>query len=257
MNYAMEIAAQGALTSLYRADVLSNNLANFETPGFKADMPVLRHRDVARVEDGLGYLPSNALLERLGAGPHLAPNYVDFTPGALDVTDRPLDVAIEGDGFFLVASGHDDALGLSRDGRLTIDDRGRLVQSASGHRILDDRQRPIFVSIEDGPIEVASDGIITQGLGEIGRMALVDLPDRRALAKNGAGSFSMAHGSEDSLVRATGKLRQGAVESAGVNEISTLNDLTGALSAVGTNIGMMTYADRMLDLAINRLGRVG
>jgi flagellar basal body rod protein FlgG len=85
----------------------------------------------------------------------------------------------------------------------------------------------------------------------------VDLPDRRALEKNGAGSFSMAPGSEDSLVHATGKLRQGAVESAGVNEISTLNDLTGALSAVGTNIGMMTYADRMLDLAINRLGRVG
>jgi flagellar basal-body rod protein FlgF len=257
VNYAMEIAAQGALTSLYRADVLSNNLANYETAGFKPDTPVLRFRDAARVEDGVGYLPSNALLERLGAGPHLAPNRIDFTPGPLDVTERPLDVAVEGNGFFLVASGNDDALGLSRDGHMAVDDRGRLVQADSGSRILDDRQQPIYVSLENGPIDVDPDGTVRQGLGEVGRLALVDLPDRRLLTKAGAGVFSMLEGAEKTLVRADGRVRQGAVEGSSVNEIDTLNELTGALSAVGTNIGMMTYADRMLDQAINRLGRIG
>lgn len=68
MYYGIQLAASGALTSLYRTDVLANNLANINTAGFKPDMVYTRQRDTARVEDDLPFLPTDDLLERLGAG---------------------------------------------------------------------------------------------------------------------------------------------------------------------------------------------
>ena len=68
MNYGMQISASGALSGLYRMDVFSNNLANINTTGFMPDVPVIRQRDAAAREDGLGAMPSNELVERLGAG---------------------------------------------------------------------------------------------------------------------------------------------------------------------------------------------
>lgn len=254
----MEIAAQGALTSLYRSDVLANNLANFETDAFKPDLPMLRERAPVRFEDGVTQLPSNALLERLGAGPHLAPNHISFKQGPLDVTGQPLDLAIEGEGFFLVSvgQGNTERLRLSRDGRLTLDERGRLVQAASGHRLLDRAHRPIYISRESGPLTIDADGTIIQGQQPIAQIGLVDLPDRRRLTKEGDNLYVVPPEEQKSLTHAVGTVRQGALEKSSVNEISTLNDLTSALTSVGTNIGMMTYADRMMERAINGLGRV-
>ncbi len=258
MNYAMQISAQGALTSLYRSDVIANNLSNYGTNGYKPDVPVLRQRAVVREEDGVTHLPSNLLLERLGAGPHMAPNRISFSQGPIDTTNNPFDLAIKGDGFFLVAVGEGDneRFRLSRDGRLELDERGRLVQVASGHRVLDSRQRPISISRQGGPVDINADGTIRQTDNIIARISLVDLPDRRGLKREGAGLFVASPEQQQSLQPATGTLVQHAIEQSSVNEISTLNDLNSALGGVGRNISMMTYADQMLDRAINRLGRV-
>lgn len=102
MNYGLQISASGVLTSMYRQDVLANNLANMSTVGYKPDVPTTMLRDPARIEDDLGFMPSNDLIERLGAGVLSAPNRVSFAQGALETTNRPMDLAIEGDGFFVV-----------------------------------------------------------------------------------------------------------------------------------------------------------
>ena len=65
----------GALNAVYRQELLTSNLANVNTVGFKADTPITRQRDPARIEDGLASLPSSDLLERLGAGVMAAPIY--------------------------------------------------------------------------------------------------------------------------------------------------------------------------------------
>lgn len=256
MNYALQLSAQGALTALYRSDVIANNLANYATDGFKPDVPVVRARDVVREEDGLGYLPSNVLLEQLGGGPHMAPNYINFTQGPIETTDRPFDLAITGQGFFQVGTGPDNQMRLSRDGRLDIDAQGRLVQAATGHRLLDDRQRAIHVSPTAGPIDVDPDGLIRQAGLPVAQFALVDLPDRRGLEREGSGMFKVPANRLDTLMRAQGRVLHKAVEKSSVNEITTLKDLTDAFGAVSANTRMMSYADEMLDRAINRLGRV-
>lgn len=256
MNYALQISAHGALTAMYRSDVIANNLANYATDAFKPDVPMVRERAVVRVEDGLAHLPSNVMLERLGAGPHLAPNVINFTQGAVDTTENPLDLAILGHGFFQVAVGDGTSTHLTRDGRLQLDQDNRLVQAASGHQVLDTRGRPVYISREGGPVDVDASGVVRQGDVTIAQLALVDLPDRRHLVRKGAGLFIVPADRQDGLRPAPGRLQQGALEKSGVNEISTLKDLTDAFGAVGANTRMMMYADDMLDRAINRLGRV-
>ena len=88
ISYGMHLSASGALTSMHRQDVITNNLANARTPGFKPDIALQIARDPARIEDGLGNLPSNQLLERLGGGTHVLPTIVSFAQGVLEQTDR-------------------------------------------------------------------------------------------------------------------------------------------------------------------------
>src|SRR5262249_40596405 len=82
LEYGYNLAASGMLTAMFRQDVASNNLANLETTAFKPDRAFTIPRAAARIEDKLFNLPSNKLLERLGAGVLLAPTRTTFEQGA-------------------------------------------------------------------------------------------------------------------------------------------------------------------------------
>ena len=150
MNYAACISASGAIAALNRQDVLSNNLANVGTVGFKPDIPLARQRAAERREDGRFELPANEMLERLKSGVMIVPNAVDFTQGTLESTGNPLDLAIQGEGFFAVreSTPSGEAVRLTRDGRFTQNSDGVLV-TTTGLPVLDDSDRPI--SIPSGP----------------------------------------------------------------------------------------------------------
>ncbi|MEM9066748.1 MAG: flagellar hook-basal body protein [Planctomycetota bacterium] len=252
MNYATQISTSGVLGALYRQDVATNNLANLNTPGFKPDMPQMHFREAARVEDDLFHLPSDELLEKLGAGVKAGPNTVVFKQGAVSTTGNPLDVAIQGEGFFSVLSG--DETRLSRDGRFTMDADGVLRSAASGWAVLDDGGSPIEL---DPRLQVAitPTGEVMQGGAEVAKIGLVDVADRTGLTKLGDGTFAFEPAIQ--LTEATGSVVQGALESAAVDEIKALLAVTNAAGGVRSNIGMMTYQDRLMDQAINTFGRVG
>lgn len=258
MQYGLNISGSGVLTSLYRQDVLSNNLANLNTAGYKPDVPEIRHRDPVREEDGLWHLPSNELIEVLGAGVTPGPNRISFAQGAIETTNNALDLAIRGDGFFVVRtaeSGNNDQFALTRDGRFAIDDRRRLVMATSGLPVLDTSNRPIRLP-SDSEVSIASDGTLSQEGAEIARINVVDAPDKRGLRKGGGGLFLIDAYFADSLTTATGRVVQGAIEGSATNEIKAMMDIQGASRAVSANIGIMTYHDRMMERAINTFGRV-
>ena len=132
MNYGLYLAAGGTMTSMHRLEVAANNLANANTTGFKPDLAVSQARLPARLNDAAMAAPPRELLEQLGGGHWLGASRFDLSQGPLEATDNALDVAIDGEGFFVVASdGQSQAL-LTRDGRFTLNDRGELVSSASG-----------------------------------------------------------------------------------------------------------------------------
>jgi flagellar basal body rod protein FlgG len=258
VNYGLYLSASGALTSMHRLDALTNNLANVNTVGFKPHSVLTRQRDPARIEDGLVFEDSNALLERLGGGVQLAPTRIGFAQGALRQTENPLDLAISGDGFLMLRgdeSGDTAELLLTRDGRLSIDGRGVLVQTTSGRPVLSASSQPIRLD-PAREVTIDPDGAVKQAGEQVARLRFVDVPDRQRLRKVGDGQFSMSSDASESLRPAQGLIKQGHLESSAVNEIEALMQVQAAAGDARTNLAMIEYHDRLMDRAVNRLGRV-
>lgn len=253
MNYGLNISASGVLTSLYRQDVLTNNLANINTPGYKADIPATKFRDAVRIEDGVRHLPSNAMLERLGAGVLLAPNRVAFGQGPLERTGGTFDLAIQGDGFFRVRDG--DATRLTRDGRFTVADDRRLVMASTGMPLLDAAGLEIRIPNGSAP-SISADGTVTQNDRTLARIALVDVPDRSRLGKLGQSLFEASEQTLELAQPASGTVVQGSIEGSSVNEVRAILQVQRASRSVSSNIGIATYQDRLMERAINTFGRV-
>lgn len=257
MNYGMEISAAGAMSALYRQDVLANNLANAQTAGFKPDTPMVRFRPAAREEDGLFNLPSNLMLEKLGAGNLPTPNQTSFTQGSLERTHQDLDLAIDGDGFFVVRDAGDTAnpIRVTRDGRFSRSASGQLVMAASGMQVLDIAGNPIALRGQ-GQIEIDGAGKVKQNGQEVAQVQLLHIPDPWRMPKQGKNLFIPPTNAVQSRTPGTGLLRQGYIEQSAVDQIRALMDVTSAGRDVEANIAMIRAQDRMMDRAINSLGRI-
>lgn len=264
MNYGYAIGASSVLTSMYRADVASNNLANLETVGFKPDSAFTVPRAAVREEDGVYNLPSNALLERLGAGVLLGPNRTSFRQGPLTPTGNPLDVAIEGSGFLQVTSptdGRGDRLRLTRDGRLTLNKEGQLVTASSGMLVTDVNDRPITLD-RSRPVSIDERGVIRQGGGAggepvaVAELKFVDVPDRSKLRKLGDNLWGMSAETVSSRTAASGRIIAGSIERSAVDPVRAMMQVTSAANAVGTAVRVMQIHDELMGRAISGLGSV-
>ncbi|MGD1915164.1 MAG: flagellar hook-basal body protein [Phycisphaerales bacterium] len=262
MQQGMRIAASGAMVAMYRTDVLAANLANVNTVGFKPDSATTQSRLPVRQEDNLGFMPSDPLLEQLGAGVLAGPKRISFNQGPLESTGNDLDLAIEGDGFFMIsvqtAKGAETRL--SRDGRLTRDDLGRLVQSVSGLPVLSPGGSPI--QLPPGPVTIDHQGAMYDVDGnQLAQIAVASLPSTDQLQKLGEGLYAappqlLAEANTQPL--ATGvRVHQGMVEGSAVDPIRAMMDVTRAGQSVNGNSRMMRYHDQLLDQAINTFARVG
>ncbi len=254
MDYGLQISASGALASIHAQDVLTNNLANINTTGFKPLMTGTMFRQAARIEDNLPQLSSDSLLERLGSGVFSAPGVINFAQGALESSSSEFDVAIQGEGFLMVGDPGNPAL--TRDGRLALNSNDQLVMSTTGTPVLDDRQNPIFIEPQLGPIEVSSDGTIRQNGEEVARLGFSDVPDRSVLVPIGGGRFAAQGGAPLSMQDATGQIRQYMLEGSGANEIDALMKIQSASRRAQSNIGMIDLQNRLITRAINTFGRI-
>jgi flagellar basal body rod protein FlgG len=260
MNYGFNIGAAGVISSMYRQDVAANNLANIETVGFKPDISATIPRDAARIEDNLGLVPSNAMLERLSAGIFLAPTRTSFSQGVVARSGNPLDVAIKGEGFLAVsAPGMDgkDGPRLTRDGRLTMDTNGRLVTTTGNRPVLDTSNSPITLDPRL-PIDIDTDGTIRQGGAAVARLQFVEpaTAQKLALRKLGANLFDAPGLNVNALPPATGTIVQHATEASASDPIKAMMEVQNAANGVGTNVRVMQIHDELMNRAITGLGRV-
>lgn len=258
MSYGLQISASGVAAAMYRQDVFANNLANVGTPGFKPDIPSAKPREAVRAEDHLPFLPSNKLLEKLGGGVLLNPNRVNFSGATLRDTGNPLDLGVRGSGFFAVRDEQDglkDRVRLTRDGRFTLDANRRLVMATTGMPVLDDQNNAIVLD-GSGAIKVDGDGTIQQGGRQVAKLKFVDVPDKDRLRKAGHSLFIEPSDASTSEAPAAGEVRQFAYEESGADEVMTLMDMTAASRDVDANLAMVQANDRLMDRAINGLGRV-
>lgn len=258
MNYGLYLSASGVLTNMHRTDVHSNNLANVSTAAFKPDFAILRQRAPERIESNLMEMPSQELLERLGGGTLVDPTRSNLSQGELDLTENPLDLAIEGAGFFVVDTGRgegDARLRLSRDGRLTVDAQRRLVRSTDGLPVLSTAGAPIVVD-PGATLSIDANGAVSQNNERIATIRLVDVPDDRSLAKDGSGMFRFAGPIVQLPASASSYVRQGMVERSGVDPIKAMLAVNRSSGAVQRNARMIEIQDQVLRGAINNLGRI-
>jgi flagellar basal-body rod protein FlgF len=256
MNHGLYLSAAGAMTAMHKQDVHANNLANVNTVGFKPDSVFTRHRLPERIEQPHLNADPHKLLEQLGGGQFLDPTFTSTAQGALAGTDRPLDVAIKGEGFFVVSGGRNpNDIRLTRDGQFTLNESRELVMASTGLRVLDASNQPIRLD-PAATITIDEHGEICQNGQVVARLQIAAATDPTLLRKAGHNLMRFRDGAAASLTPATGKVRQGYTEGSAVDPILTMNAMIGASKAVASNATMLQYHDHIMGQAVNTLGRV-
>lgn len=189
----------------------AHNLANADTPGYRATRPVFAEhpalqRDTRRIP---GAREVDYTWDRA--------TWRDETAGPITRTGNPLDVAISGEGYFAVDTPRGERF--TRAGRFTISPDGRLVDQA-GHAVMNDAGNPIAISPGDTRIEIRGDGSIRSENGEIGRLRLVRFGNNQSLRGEGDRLFDAAGQQPDPIARPA--LVQGAVEGSNVQSVIEL-----------------------------------
>lgn len=193
---------------LRATQVLANNLANADTPGFRAERPVFTSF-ITRTP-GQGEIAYS--LDRA--------NWRDTRPGAIGTTGNPLDVALRGDGFFVLETPSGERY--TRAGRFTLDAAGRITD-ADGHAALDTRGLPITLSPADSRVEIQGDGTVRSENGVVAKLRVVRFANPQQLRAEGARLFSAQENPEDVPKP---QLVQGAVEASNVSAIGEMTRLT-------------------------------
>jgi flagellar basal-body rod protein FlgG len=260
MLRAFSTAATGMTAQQQIVDVIANNLANINTTGFKRsqmdfqDLMYVKLRPAgATVEEGTN---SPTGLE-IGSGVKSASTVKVFTPGELENTSNPLDIAIQGEGFFQVRSS-DGTIRYTRDGSFRLDADGNFV-TASGYFV----EPSISVPTDAKSILIGRDGTISvmqPGNDEptqIGQLQLARFVNPAGLSSEGENLMSKTAASGDPLTdnpgsNGMGLLEQGFLERSNVQMVQELVKLITAQRAYEINSRAIKAGDEMLTTA-NRL----
>jgi flagellar basal-body rod protein FlgF len=256
MIYGLYQSAAGIQASSYRQDVIANNIANAETAGFKRDIALFDQRlTEAQARRGdPSSMSSDPLLENIGGGLLAHPTLVDTRQGDLEPTGNPLDVAIEGRGFFLVTNVKGEKF-LTRNGQFSTDRNGTLIlANTDGDKVLDDRGQPIRLPQGAGQVTVARDGTISAGRKPLARVGLYDVDDADALTKQGGTLLAF---NNQPLKPGAGILRSEFIERSNVDPTTELAELMDTQRQLEANANMIRYQDQTLGRLVNEVGKIG
>ena len=261
MNKALWVAKTGLEAQQMRMSVISNNLANVNTTGFKRDRAVFEDllyqnvRQVGAQSSQDTRLPSGM---QLGTGVRTVATEKLHTLGNIVQTENSLDVAIQGRGFLQVLL-PDGNIGYSRDGAFKMDETGQLV-TASGFVI----QPAITIPSNATSVTIGSDGVVsalTPGSTsptQLGSIQLADFINPGGLQSIGQNLFleSASSGSPTTGtpgLNGLGSVVQGALETSNVNVVEELVNMIETQRAYEMNSKAIQTTDRMLQFVTSNL----
>lgn len=214
----------GALGQEARLTQVANNLANVNTTGFKKDGSVFLDFYKASIQAQNGGnangSASSADPTNGSVWPVLGQSYSDFTSGAMQTTGRPLDTAIDGEGFFQVQVEGQPGAYYSRAGNFHLNTQNELV-TTNGRRVLDPSGNPIQLDLSKGTPEIAQDGQIRIGGAVVGQLGIFKISDTTKLTKYGEGLFA-APADVQASADTTSQVRQGMLEGSNVNTVDEM-----------------------------------
>ena len=231
-----------------RLEVLANNLANVNTPGFKRDVPTFQARLAEAFEQGLA-APGQSPKDDVGGGVTLHEVATDFSAGEMKQTDLPTDLAIVGDGFFQVQAANDQVL-LTRAGNFAVTTGGELVTQEGNRPVLDADGSPIVLT-PGLPWHVTNDGFVIQEGTALG-LGLVQPSSLSDLVKIGENLFRPLADVE-SIEPAARNVRQGFLELSSVSPTLEMMSLIETTRAFEANTKLIQHQDSMLSSLIERV----
>ena len=251
---ALYISSSGLRTQQEQIDVISNNVANMQTPGFKRGRVNFAEMAALPVACQLGGLERHR-----GAGARVVSTSQEFATGALQPTRGVLDLAIDGNGFFELENATGSRF-YSRSGQFRLDDQGYLT-AVNGMRLTAGIQIPqgateVLISAE-GEVSAVLDG--GQEPTVLGSIDLVSFVSTDGLMAEGGNVFSAGPRAGEPLrgvagQEGYGKLQQGYLEMANVDMIDEMTGLVLAQRAYQLNARVLQASDQVLE-TINNLRR--
>ncbi|MDX2266601.1 MAG: flagellar hook-basal body complex protein [Bryobacter sp.] len=245
MDFATTVLAGGLRSRAESLDVLANNLANTNTAAFKADMQQFQ----VYVPDWVAADP--VLYEGWAKAPDLGKSKINFVQGSLERTDAPLDLAIEGEGFFTLEGGaaQSEAKYLTRAGSFQIGQDGQ-IRNADGLKLkllpVDGGPLPPNFRLDPNqPIKFRQDGVILQDNQERARVSIAGVDAPEDLLREGKSYFAYD-------TKAVAERQRGFTLHQGMLERSNFDPMAGAVQLVN-----ITRQFEMLQKALQLHGEMG
>jgi len=238
MTTTGEVALSYQLALTNQLDITANNIANVSTPGFQSSHPLFAEFLVSIDANGdqIAYVVDKGTIRNLN-------------PGPLNFTGNPLDVAVEGRGYFVVET--DSGTYYTRNGAFQLDSSGQLVTS-SGAAVLNDSNNPIVFAPGETKINITRDGTISTENGVIGRFRLAEFSNEQAMINVGN---SMMSTDETPVEAAKSAVVQGMVEGANVVAVAEITRMIQLLRSYQAANQLIVTDDERQQQAIQLLTR--
>ena len=258
MLKGLYVAHTGMVNEQNRMDILTNNLANASTVGYKkegstsqsfSDLLAVKIKDASIGEMNVQPLGWNQ------PGVKIGENYTDFTQGSFRITDNTYDLALSGEGFFALEftnkAGETSTL-YTRAGQFTLNKDGELVNQ-DGDFVLDTQNRHILLdTLKDASIDQS--GTIYQDGRQVAQIQVVDFEDYDYLQKYGETYYRPIEGAQ--MTAANVQVYSGYLEMSNVSTVMEMVNLISVTRAYESNQKIIQTYDQSLDIAVNQLGKV-
>jgi flagellar basal-body rod protein FlgG len=232
-------------------DVLANNLTNVDTTAYKSDgliSSTFADMMIERLNDP-GIVSVTNTVGALGTGTHIEEVYTSFEQGNIENTSRSCDFALEGDGFFVVATPEGDRY--TRGGSFSVTGTGYLVNSEGQY--LQGQNGRIFVGGDDFKVDEQGNIYVNDTLTD--KFRIVEFQDPAALRKQGDNLYYSAGG--QAQVSTDTAVVQGALEGSNVDTAEELTRLLAVSNAYTINQRVLGMVDESLSKTVNEVGKVG
>lgn len=250
-------AYSGMLNEQNRLDIITNNMANSATTGYKKEGVTSQSFDdiyASKIKDAsTGYL--NRRIGTVNLGVKIGENYTDYSQGSLQSTDRTFDLALDGQGFFAISftnKAGEQSVKYTRDGSFTVNREGYLV-TKDGDFVLDKNNSKIKIDTNK-EVQIDQLGNIYEDGTQTSQIKIAGVTDYDYLSKYGENLYNLEEGG--TLANSTAKVHQGYLEASNVNIVSEMVSMIEITRAYEANQKVIKTIDTTLDKAANQIGKV-
>jgi flagellar basal-body rod protein FlgF len=253
MTRGIYTAATGMLAEDNAMQVIAQNLANASTTGYKQEVPTFKSFDETLVSLSSETGVDSGAIGKLGSGTTLDKVYTDLSDGPLQQTGNNLDVAMIGNAYLGVQTPAGTLY--SRDGSLTMNAQGTLVQEGTGLPVLSDQGTTITIPA-DGLVKISPDGTISSGKNKIAQLALYSVTNANDPTKVGDNLISTAAPASllDGDSTSTGFIRSGFLEASNVSVVKQMVTMIACQRSYEANSKALQSQDAMNQQSISTVG---